>query len=61
MPNLVQIGNFIFDIDKMEYAHYNELTETLDIRINEVNHCFCGKKAKEMFNQLKELTINENE
>lgn len=58
--NLVQIGNFFFDIDKMECAHYNELTETLDIRINEVNNCFSGKKAEEMFNQLKELTkMNE--
>jgi hypothetical protein len=61
MPNLVQIGNFIFDIDKLECAYYNELTETLDICVDKVNHCFIGKEAEEMFNQLKELTTNENE
>lgn len=56
MPNLVQIGNFIFDIDKFECAHYSKMPNSLHIFIDKEEYTFVYEEAEEMFNQLKELT-----
>lgn len=61
MPNLVQIGNFIFDLDKFKSARYSGKPNILNIYIGEDEYMFVDEEAEEMFNQLKELTKNENE
>lgn len=61
MPNLVKIGNFIFDLDKFKSARYSEYSNILNIHIDDEEYMFSYEEAEKMFNQLKELTINENE
>jgi hypothetical protein len=61
MASLIQIGNFIFDLDKFESAHYSKFPNSLHIKIDKEEYMFVYEEAEEMFNQLKELTKNENE